>query len=94
MDRNEILELVIREMTEAALLERRENCAEEKQLYQEAAVLSQKRQEIMGKLPQEDRQVLEEHYVKNSLLADHECRHLYVQGAKDCVDLLKKLGVL
>lgn len=94
MDRNEILELVIREMTEAALLERRENCAEEKQLYQEAAVLSQKRQEILGKLPQEDRQVLEEHYVKNSLLADHECRHLYVQGAKDCVELLKKLGVL
>ena len=84
MDRNEILELVIREMTEAALLERRENCAEEeKQLYQETAVLSQKRQEIMGKLPQEDRQVLEEHYVKNSL-----------QGAKDCVELLKKLGVL
>lgn len=94
MDRNEILELVIREMTEAALLERRENCAEEKLLYQEAAVLSQKRQEILGKLPQEDRQVLEEHYVKNSLLADHECRHLYVQGAKDCVELLKKLGVL
>ena len=57
-------------------------------------MLSQKRQEIMGKLPQEDRQVLEEHYVKNSLLADHECRHLYVQGAKDCVELLKKLGVL
>lgn len=95
MDRNEILELVIREMTEAALLERRENCAEEeKQLYQEAAVLSQKRQEILGKLPQKDRQVLEEHYVKNSLLADHECKHLYVQGAKDCVELLKKLGVL
>lgn len=95
MDRNEILELVIREMTETALAECRENCAEEKkQLDQEAAMLSQKRQEILAKLPLEDRQVLEEHYVKNSLIADHECKYLYVQGAKDCVELLKKLKVL
>ncbi len=25
---------------------------------------------------------------------DHVCMYLYVQGAKDCVMLLKKLGVL
>lgn len=95
MDRNEIFEMVIREMTETALLERRKSCAEEeKKLYQEAAALSKQRQDILAKLPPEDRQALEEHEVKNGLIADHECRHLYVQGAKDCVELLKKLGVL
>lgn len=95
MDRNEIFEFVIREMEETALLERRKNCAEEeKQLYQETAVLSKQRQEILAKLSPEDRQALEEHEVKSGLIADHECRHLYVQGAKDCVELLKKLGVL
>lgn len=95
MDRNEILELVIREMTEAALLERRENCGEEeKQLYKEAGELSEQRQRILEKLSPEEHQVLEDYFLKTSLIADHECRHLYVQGAKDCVRLLKKLGAL
>ena len=34
-------------------------------------------------------------YVEATLLAaDHDCMYLYEQGAKDCVALLKKLGVL
>ena len=34
-------------------------------------------------------------YVEAILLAaDHDCLYLYEQGAKDCVALLKKLGVL
>lgn len=95
MDRNEILEMVVREMTEMALLERRENCAEEeKLLYQEVIMLSQKRQKILEKLSAEECQVLEDHYISNSLIADHERKHLYMQGAKDCVELLKKLGIL
>lgn len=95
MDKNEIYELVIREMTEAALLKRRENCRpEEMQLYKEVSELSGKRQQILARLSSEDRQVLEDYFVKTNLIADHECKHLYVQGAKDCVGLLKKIGVL
>lgn len=95
MDKNQLLELVIREMTEAALLKRRENCSEEeKHLYEETAVLSEKRQKILENLSPEERQVLEDYHVNTELLADHECRYLYVQGAKDCVEFLKKLGVL
>ena len=56
MDKNEIFELVIREMTETALLERRKNCAEEeKKLYQEAAALSKQRQDILAKLIEPER---------------------------------------
>ncbi len=95
MDKNQLLELVIREMTEAALLKRREDCSEEeKHLYEETVVLLEKRQKILEKLSPEDRQVLEDYHVNNGLLADHECGYLYVQGAKDCVKLLKKLGAL
>lgn len=95
MDKNEIFEFVIREMTETALESRREICAEEEQqLYKETGALSRQRQEILAKLPSEECQVLEDYFVKTNLIADHECRHLYVQGAKDCVELLKKLGVL
>lgn len=95
MDKNEIFEMVITEMTERALLERRKNCEEEEsRKYKELAELSLQRQEVLDKLSPEDQQALENYHVKNSLIADHECRHLYVQGAKDCVELLKKLGVL
>ncbi len=95
MDKNQLLELVIREMTEAALLKRRENCSEEeKHLYEETAVLSEKRQKILENLSPEDCQVLEDYHVNTEQLADHECRYLYVQGAMDCVRLLKKLGAL
>lgn len=95
MDKNEILETVIRELTEQALVERRKNCDEqERKLYEEIGELSQKRQEILKKLSPEERQVLEDYHVNTSLIADHECAHLYVQGARDCVGLLKKLGVL
>lgn len=95
MDKNEIWEMVIREMTEQALAKRRENCEEqERQLYEKAGELSQKRQEILKKLPTEERQVLEDYHVNTSLIADYECAYLYVQGARDCVELLKKLGVL
>lgn len=95
MDKNEILEMVIRELTEQALVERKKNCDEqERKLYAETGELSQKRQEILKKLSPEERQVLEDYHVNTSLIADHECAHLYVQGARDCVELLKKLGVL
>lgn len=95
MDRNEIYEMVITEMSEEALRERKASCSEkEKQLYKDASELSHKRQEVLEKLPPEDRQVLEEYLAKTNLIAEHDCRHLYVQGAKDCVELLKKLGVL
>ena len=95
MDKEEIYEMVITEMTETALLERRESCAEEeKQLYTQAGELSRKRQDILATLSPEERQVLEDYLVKTNLIADHECRYLYTQGAKDCVELLKKLGAL
>ena len=95
MDRNEIYEMVITEMSEDALRERKESCSEkEKQLYKDASELSRKRTDVLKQLSKEDQQVLEDYLAKINLIAEHECRHLYVQGAKDCVELLKKLGVL
>lgn len=95
MDKKEIYEMVIREMTECALSERRKSCDEkEQQLYAEVNALAKQRQELLQILSPEQRQVLEDYFIKTQLIADHECQHLYVQGAKDCVELLKKLGAL
>ena len=95
MSKEEIYEMVIREMTEESLSERRETCDEkEQQLYTEVGKLCKRASEVVKQLSPEDRQVLEDYFIKTNLIADHECQHLYVQGAKDCVELLKKLGAL
>lgn len=95
MDKKEIYEMVIREMSECALLERRKTCDDKEQpLYAEASALVKQHQELLAALLPEQRQALEDYFIKTQLIADHECQHLYVQGAKDCVELLKKLEVL
>ena len=95
MDKQEIYEMAIQEMTEHALVQRRERFSEEEQKnYQELLELSRKKQDIMAKLSPEDRQVLDDYITKTHLAAQDECEYLYVQGAKDCVEFPKKLGVL
>ena len=95
MDKKEIYEMVIQEMTEHALMRRRESCEEQEQkLYQEIGVLSEKKRDVLAKLSTEDHQVIDDYITKTNLIAQHECEYLYVQGARDCVELLNKLGVL
>ena len=70
MDREEIYEMVIREMTETAVRERNEHS------------------------PEDVKKAITDYVEATLLAADHDCLYLYEQGAKDCVALLKKLGVL
>ncbi|MGI6096253.1 MAG: hypothetical protein ACOYBL_12630 [Lachnospiraceae bacterium] len=91
MDQKDIFETVICEMTERALAMRRDTCEDaEQQLYQKASVLSKQKQEVLLKLTPEERQAVEDYIVTISLIAQHECEYLYVQGAKDCVPSKKK----
>ncbi|MEG0825502.1 MAG: hypothetical protein RSG86_07130 [Oscillospiraceae bacterium] len=95
MEKSEIFENAIRELTEDAVSKRKENMDEsEQQLYAEVRSLSSQAQEIVKSLPEDQQRILEDYFVKTNLIADHDCQHLYVQGAKDCVELLKKLGAL
>lgn len=95
MDKSEIFESAIRELTEEAVSQRKENMDEsEQQLYAEVKVLSSQAQAIVRSLPKDQQRILEDYFVKTNLTADHDCQYLYVQGAKDCVELLKKLGAL
>lgn len=95
MDKEKIFEMVIREMTENALSTRRENLEEgELQLYTEVGSLSSRARDIVKELPEEKRKILIDYFEKTNMVADHECVYLYVQGAKDCVELLKNLDVL
>lgn len=95
MDKEKIFEMVIREMTENALSCRKENLEEgEQQLYTEVGRLSSQARDIVNELPEEKQKILIHYFEKTNMIADHECAYLYVQGAKDCVEMLKKVGVL
>lgn len=95
MDKSEIFESAIRELTEEAVSQRKENMDESEQLlYAEVRSLSSQAQTIVRSLPEDQQKILTDYFVKTNLIADHDCQHLYVQGAKDCVELLKKLGAL
>lgn len=95
MDKEKIFEMVIREMIENALSCRRENLEEgEQQLYTEVGSLSTQAHDIINELPEGKQKILIDYFEKTNMIDDHECAYLYVQGAKDCVELLKKFGVL
>lgn len=95
MDKEKIFELVIREMTENTLSCRRENLEEgEQQLYTEVGCLSTQARDIVNELPEGKQKILIDYFEKTNMIADHECVYLYVQGAKDCVEMLKELSVL
>lgn len=95
MEKSEIFEAAIRELTEAAIVKRKETLDDsEQQLYAEVKALSSQANQIIKLLPEDQRKILTDYFEKTNLIADHECQHLYLQGAKDCVELLKKLGAL
>ncbi len=91
MDREEIYEMVIREMTEAAVRERNEQSPEEQELQDKVARLSKEMQEKIKDLPEDVKKAITDYVEATLLAADHDCLYLYEQGAKDCVALLKKL---
>lgn len=95
MDKEEVFEMAIRELTENALAQRKENlCEDEQQLYDEVRALSTQARDVVREMPQEKQKILNDYFEKTNLIADHECALLYVQGAKDCIGLLKRLGAL
>jgi len=95
MEKSEIFEMAIRALTENAISKRKNALSDnELQLYAKVKALSSQAREIVKSLPEDQRNILTDYFEKTNLIADHECQHLYVQGAKDCVELLKKLSVI
>lgn len=94
MNKKDVLEIVIREMTEIALLDGKKTSPNMQELYNKVNDLNKRMQEKTLHLSDDIKNVITEYIETTALVADHDCMYLYVQGAKDCVELLKKLGVL
>ena len=95
MEKKEIYDMAIQELIEKALSVRRETySSDEKQFYETLKEKSERTREVLKQLSEEEYQIVDDYIVTTNLIAQKECEYLYVQGAKDCVELLKKMGVL
>ena len=89
MEKDEIYDMVIREIQK-----RDEEHPEENELKKHVQELSIQVQKKLNGLPVDVKRTVTEYIEASALAADHDCLYLYVQGAKDCIELLKRLGVL
>lgn len=95
MSEQEIFSMIIDELTEHALEERRkELSAENKDYNAELLPLSRQLEAVLARLAKEDADIINRYINKSSAIADSDCTFLYIRGAKDCVRLLKGLGVI
>lgn len=91
MSEQEIYKVILDELKEYHLSTYRlQNHEDYKQLNLEIITLRSKLDEIISRLSEPEAEVIDKYIAKTSALADKDCTFLYVQGAVDCVKLLKK----
>jgi len=94
MEYEEIMDMVVGELTQRALSRQREEDESLDQLILRQAELRASIERYLAKLDEPDRQIFQEYLELNLEIWGFQERHLYLQGAKDCVRLLKDLGAL
>lgn len=94
MQYEDTLEMVIAELTERGHKQQRSENLEVNELSLRRIELSGQVQECVSHLGQDVRDTLEEYHNTMDILSDHQIRYLYLQGAKDCVSLLREMGVI
>lgn len=95
MTKKEIISMIIDELTENALEEHRKKLAQQGRDYNKELIdLSHKFDNILKELPDEKADIINRYINKTHAAAERDCKFLYIKGAKDCVSLLKELGVL
>ena len=73
MEKNEIFESVIRELTEVAIEKRKETMDNrELQIYAEVKALSAQAREIVKSLPEDQQKILTDYFEKTNLIADYD----------------------
>lgn len=95
MTEQELISMILNEITEYELEQyRKENNKSYITLISEISALSAATQKILSKISSDEAQTIDKYITKSAELADKDCVYLYMQGAKDCVKLLKRLGVI
>lgn len=93
MNEKEIIQMFIRELTQDAL-SNMELEGINKNIYEDILELGYKIKDILNKLPKEQCDLIMKYHKKSIFIAECEREYLYIKGAKDCIKLLKTLGVI
>lgn len=94
MEYDEVLDILITELSERALKELRKDDIDVNLKINELVVLSEKIQDYICKLDDQAKQDFENYINLMNVIAESNQKCLYIQGAKDCARLLKSLGII
>lgn len=94
MEYNEILDILITELTEHALKECRKEDIDVNLKRNELVVLSEKIQGYIFKFDVQAKHDFENYINLMNVIAESKQKYLYIQGAKDCAHLLKSLEII
>lgn len=94
MTEKDLLSMLIEELTEHKLAKYRKENKEYSNLNRDILQISTKLQQELVNVSPQIAEVINDYIAKASALAYKDCKYLYVQGAKDCVMLLKELEII
>lgn len=94
MDYDEIVKTAVDELIEQGLLRQRKEIPKVEELIKERVELSQQVMKRMETMDEETRNLLREYHEIINEVDGFQFQYIYLQGAKDCVRILKELGVL
>lgn len=94
MEYEEILEMVIAELTQRAICQQREKDETLDQKIIKRVELRGRIEKFIAVLDESEQQVFQEYFDIALDISGVQEEYLYLQGAKDCVRFLKDLGVL
>ena len=94
MEYEEIMDMVVGELTQRELNRQREEDESLDQLILRQVELRALIERYLEKFDEPDRQNFQEYLELNLEIWGFQEKHLYLQEAKDCVRILKDLGVL
>lgn len=94
MEFDEIIETAVAELTELCLQRQREEDAEMDALVLHRVDLSSQAVKALEDMDESTRQLFKDYLDVMEDIHGGQIERLYLQGAKDCVQILKKLGVL
>lgn len=94
MEYEEIIDMIVGELTQRALSRQREEDENLNQLILRQAHLSTLIEKQLDRFGESDKQIIQEYLELSLEIQGFQEKYLYLQGAKDCIRLLKDLGAL
>lgn len=94
MDYEEILDMVVTELTERSFQQQRTEDEQLDRLVKRRVELSEQVKQSTAGLDAKTRKLLDEYSGIVGKISERESKYIYLQGAKDCVRLLESLEVI